>query len=88
VHQQNKGKHESDNSDPVHGLPQLLARFDVEKRHAKEDRGEKQHQQILHCSSSIHVDTSPVGLGEIAHTSELSLRLGVLRGTKGNLKKT
>jgi hypothetical protein len=33
------------------GLPQLLARLDVEKRHGEEDDGEDQHQKILHFRS-------------------------------------
>jgi hypothetical protein len=32
----------------VHGLPQLLAGLDVEKRHGEENYGEQQHERILH----------------------------------------
>jgi hypothetical protein len=35
----------------VHGLPQLLARLDVEKRQGKENDGEKQHDCVLHAGS-------------------------------------
>jgi hypothetical protein len=33
------------------GLPQFLARLDVEKRQAEKKRREEQHQQILHEST-------------------------------------
>jgi len=37
----------------VHGLPQLLARLDVEKRHGEENHGEQQHDSILHAGSPL-----------------------------------
>jgi hypothetical protein len=45
------GKDERHHSNRVglHGLPQLLASLDVEKRQGEEDSGEQQHPKILHC---------------------------------------
>ena len=40
----------------VHGLPQLLAGLDVEKRHDKENRGEEEHDDVLHARS---LDSEP-----------------------------
>jgi hypothetical protein len=53
VAQQKDGKDERDPGDEIHGLPQLLACLDVEKRQAEENCGEKQHRDILHCRSLI-----------------------------------
>jgi hypothetical protein len=41
VTQQEDGKNECDYRDPIHGLPQLLARLDVEKRQDEENCREK-----------------------------------------------
>jgi hypothetical protein len=35
------------------GLPQLLARLDVEKRHGEKDYGEQQHHCVLHSDSPL-----------------------------------
>jgi hypothetical protein len=42
-------------SDDIHGLPQLLASLDVEKRQAEENYCEQQHRQILHCRSQLSI---------------------------------
>ena len=41
----------------VHGLPQLLARLDVEERHGEEGDGEQKHHWILHAQISRCVRT-------------------------------
>ena len=55
IHQQENGEDESGYRNPiaVHGLPQLLARLDVEKRHGEENHGEQQHDSILHAGSPL-----------------------------------
>jgi hypothetical protein len=49
-HQENR-EDESSRRNPihVHGLPQLLAGLDVEKRHGEENDGVEQHQCVLHA---------------------------------------
>jgi len=42
----------------VHGLPQLLACLDVEKRHGEEGHGEQEHYDILHSESPKCSQTS------------------------------
>jgi hypothetical protein len=37
----------------VHGLPQLLARLDVEKRHDEKDYGEQHHHCVLHLGTPL-----------------------------------
>ena len=59
IAQQKNGENESDcrNRIDVHGLPQLLAGLDVEKRQGEENSGEQQHHDILHCKiSQFHPD--------------------------------
>jgi hypothetical protein len=49
------GESERNDCDEVvlHGLPQLLAGLDVEKRQGEEDRGEQQHPKILHRGAPV-----------------------------------
>jgi hypothetical protein len=51
VTQKQNGKNEGSYSNEIHGLPQLLASFDVEKRQAEENCREEQHRHILHRRS-------------------------------------
>jgi hypothetical protein len=53
ITQQQDGYGKGNHSDEVdlHGLPQLLACLDVEKRHGKENYGEQHHDEILHSRS-------------------------------------
>jgi hypothetical protein len=44
VAEQQHGQNQRNSSDDIHGLPQLLASLDVEKRQAKENYGEQQHR--------------------------------------------
>jgi hypothetical protein len=44
VAKQQNGQNQRNSSDDIHGLPQLLASLDVEKRQAKENYGEQQHR--------------------------------------------
>jgi hypothetical protein len=55
IHHEKNRKNQSGRRDPihVHGLPQLLARLDVEKRQGKENNGEKQHDCVLHAETPI-----------------------------------
>jgi hypothetical protein len=55
VNQQEHRNEQRDCSDEVdlHGLPQFLARLDVEKRQGEESSREHQHEQILHSQSQI-----------------------------------
>jgi hypothetical protein len=48
---QNQRKH----GDDIHGLPQLLASLDVEKRQAEENYREQQHRYILHSMSHFFI---------------------------------
>src|SRR5665213_1382564 len=48
---QNQRKH----GDDIHGLPQLLASLDVEKRQAEENYREQQHRYILHSMSHFSI---------------------------------
>jgi hypothetical protein len=41
ISQEQDGKDQSDCSDDIHGLPQLLASLDIEKRQAEENRCEQ-----------------------------------------------
>ena len=54
ITQQQNGKNQRDDRDEsmCMGLPQLLARLDVEKRQGEENYREQQHHHILHCESS------------------------------------
>jgi hypothetical protein len=53
IDQQQNGTCERNRRDwmEVHGLPQFMTGFDVEKRQPEEDRGEQQHECILHSRS-------------------------------------
>jgi hypothetical protein len=53
VTKQQDGQNQGSNGDGVdlHGLPQLLACLDVEKRQAEENYREQQHRHILHFGS-------------------------------------
>jgi hypothetical protein len=51
IKQQKNGEDQRNCRDEIHGLPQLLARLDVEKRQAEKDRREEQHRHILHRMS-------------------------------------
>jgi hypothetical protein len=46
IHQQKDGNEQRNcgNDVELHGLPQFLARLDVEKRHGKENGCEQQHE--------------------------------------------
>jgi hypothetical protein len=44
VAEQQNRQNQRESSDDIHGLPQLLASLDVEKRQAKENYGEQQHR--------------------------------------------
>jgi hypothetical protein len=48
VNQKDDRQDERNCRNPVHGLPQLLACLDVEKRQAEEQRREENHREILH----------------------------------------
>jgi hypothetical protein len=45
------GENQHNNRDRTHGLPQLLACLDVEKRQGEENYREQQHRYILHRGS-------------------------------------
>src|ERR1039458_8370681 len=53
IHHEKNRENQSDCRDPihVHGLPQLFACLDVEKRHGEENGGEEQHDCVLHTRS-------------------------------------
>jgi hypothetical protein len=55
VTKQEYGQNQGNDGDDVglHGLPQLLACLDVEKRQAEENYREQQHRHILHSGLSI-----------------------------------
>jgi hypothetical protein len=55
VSKQKNGQNQGNGGDDVglHGLPQLLAALDVEKRQGEENYREQQHRYILHRSSRI-----------------------------------
>jgi hypothetical protein len=55
VSQQQDGENQRNYSDEVdvHGLPQLLAGLDVEKRQGEEDYREQQHPKILHRDLTV-----------------------------------
>jgi hypothetical protein len=57
VTEQQDGKNQHNDSDDrdLHGLPQLLARLDVEKRQAEENYREQQHRYILHSMSHFFI---------------------------------
>ena len=44
VAEQQNRENQCQSSDDIHGLPQLLASLDVEKRQAEENYGEQQHR--------------------------------------------
>jgi hypothetical protein len=44
VAEQQNRQNQRNSSDDIHGLPQLLASLDVEKRQAEENYGEQQHR--------------------------------------------
>jgi hypothetical protein len=44
VSQQQNGKNESNRSNQIHGLPQLLARLHIEEGNGEEHRSKKQHR--------------------------------------------
>src|SRR5580698_3091610 len=53
ISQQENRKYQRDCRNPfdVHGLPQLLACLDVEKRQDEKNYGEQQHHCVLHVGS-------------------------------------
>jgi len=55
------------------GLPQLLAGLDVKERQDKENCGERQHEQILHCKSP-KVFAAQAGTMQGEHAAALTLR--------------
>jgi hypothetical protein len=62
VSKQKNGQNQGNCGDDVglHGLPQLLAALDVEKRQGEEYDREQQHRYILHRSSRISM-SRPLG---------------------------
>src|ERR1035441_4273447 len=62
VSKQQDGQNQDNDGDDVglHGLPQLLASLDVEKRQGEEYDREQQHRYILHRSSRISM-SRPLG---------------------------
>jgi hypothetical protein len=62
VSKQQDGQNQDNDGDDVglHGLPQLLASLDVEKRQGEENYREQQHRYILHRSSRISM-SRPLG---------------------------
>ncbi|MGD0157295.1 MAG: hypothetical protein ABSB50_14450 [Terracidiphilus sp.] len=60
ITQQQNGDDETDRADDfkMHGLPQLLARLDVEERQGEENRGEQHHHDILHSGSPCFIQIS------------------------------
>jgi hypothetical protein len=51
VSEHQERQHQRDDSDKVHGLPQLLTGLDVQKGHGKKNDGVEQHGEILHATS-------------------------------------
>jgi hypothetical protein len=51
VNEHQDREHQRDDSDKVHGLPQLLTGLDVQKGHGKKDDGVEEHGEILHATS-------------------------------------
>jgi len=64
VSKQQNGQNQGNGGDDVdlHGLPQLLACLDVEKRQGEENYREQQHRYILHRSSCISMSVTLVRL--------------------------
>src|ERR1039457_6031257 len=62
VTKQQDGQNQGNGGDDVglHGLPQLLAALDVEKRQGEEYNREQQHRYILHRNSRISM-SRPLG---------------------------
>jgi hypothetical protein len=65
VHHEKNRENQSGRRYPihVHGLPQLLACLDVEKRQGEENDGEQQHHCVLHAG------TPPTGQSQAGRTS-------------------
>jgi hypothetical protein len=61
IDQQEDGEDKTDGADDVevHGLPQLLACLDVEKRQGEEGYGEQQHHCVLHSRSPVFSASAP-----------------------------
>jgi hypothetical protein len=55
VAEQQNRQNQRNSSDDIHGLPQLLASLDVEKRQAEENCREQQHRYILHRRSHFPI---------------------------------
>jgi hypothetical protein len=55
VAEQQNRQNQRKSSDDIHGLPQLLASLDVEKRQAEENYREQQHRYILHSRSHFFI---------------------------------
>jgi hypothetical protein len=57
VSKQQDGQNQDNDGDDVglHGLPQLLAALDVEKRQGEEYDREQQHRYILHSMSHFFI---------------------------------
>jgi hypothetical protein len=67
-------------------LPQLLAGFDVEKRHDKEDRGEKQHREILHQGSSVQAGLAGSNFAGVPDSS-VDIQFGGIESAEGKSKE-
>ncbi|WP_348261517.1 hypothetical protein P8935_17150 [Telmatobacter sp. DSM 110680] len=50
VDEQQDREQQSDNSDEIHGLPQLLTGLHIKKGHGKENGCKEEHGQILHAT--------------------------------------
>src|SRR5579863_1963778 len=77
-------KQERDDSDEIHGLPQLLTGLDVEKGHGKENDGVEKHGEILHGKI---LDSDRHRAVQAAVTPKSILRGGALCWRKGKLKE-
>jgi hypothetical protein len=77
MNQQHEGEKQRDSRNPIHGLPQLVACLDVEKRHGEEDGGVDEHQQILHRRTP---DSAQRRTLKRAESHRLSFRLRALEG--------
>ncbi|MGD0732907.1 MAG: hypothetical protein ABR956_16705 [Terracidiphilus sp.] len=64
VTEEQDGQNQRNDSDEVdlHGLPQLLASLDVEKRQDEKNHGEQQHHNILHFRSRSSARKAPINM--------------------------
>src|SRR5579863_1934606 len=84
IHHQKDGKNETGCRNPIHlhGLPQLLACLDVEKRQSEENSGVEQHEYVLHAESpELRPGIAP------ARLLKTRFQLDAL-GTKQNVRRT